>query len=1124
MLTSREVFFDIARRFARLPQSDALLAACDATGNISLRGLQGSSLAFLLAGLRERRGFVNVVLAENAETASYLFSDLSNVLPPESLLYFPSSYTGSFTASARQMEGVIQRMELIERQRDLEVGAVPGCLILTYLEAVAERFVSSAVFSTNAIELRVGEQHEMSKLLARIEELGFERTEFVYEPGKFALRGSILDIFSLSDTAPYRVDFLGDEIDSIRLFDVETQLSVEKVDVLMVVPEMPEGNFEAFLSLFDILPPSATLWSYDLLADLQRYAALRESADENLLPQLTDEATLRNDLQRFTLIEQGVQTLGVEPLSIAYRTTPQPTFRKNFSLLSEAIAEESAAGRHTLIFAEQQSQIERMEAVFDDLHLPRAAYRMVHLPLHAGFKDADLGLCIYTDHQIFDRYHRSTLRKRRLPRRDALRAVDLQSLEIGDYVVHVDHGVGYFEGLIRMEENGVMREFVRVTYRDKDTLFVSIHNLHRLSKYRGKDGVAPTVHKLGSGVWSRAKQRVKGQVKDIARDLIKLYAQRREQKGFAFSPDSYLQEELESSFIYQDTPDQLKATEDVKRDMESAVPMDRLVCGDVGFGKTEVAVRAAFKAVADSKQVAMLVPTTILALQHYKTFSSRLRDFPCRVEYISRLKTRKQQDEILLELASGKVDMIIGTHALLRDSVRFKDLGLLIVDEEQKFGVAAKERLKRLRLNVDTLTLSATPIPRTLQFSLMGARDLSIISTPPPNRYPIHTEVCTFDEDKIREAIQQEISRGGQVFFVHNRVHNLPQIHQIIVSLLPEVRCIMAHGQMKPSEIEGAMLDFIAGDYDVLLCTSIIESGLDIPNANTIIINNGHMFGLSDLHQLRGRVGRTNRKAYCYILTPITEILTDEARRRLRAIEDFSDLGSGLNIAMQDLDIRGAGNLLGAEQSGFIVDLGYETYLRILDEAMYELKMGEFSDLFQEEALAQWHLRSNDCQVETDLDISLPEEFVQNPTERIRLYREIDQIRDAEQLSHYVAALRDRFGELPAQAAALVEIPPLKWLAAEIGVEKLTLKRRKLRLQFLTPIDSPFYASELFGVIVRNVQRGGSRFMMRQSEHSLRLEVHDVSGVQEALRVMKELKRSSEDSDSKVSHGVSAGH
>ncbi len=1091
-------------RYASLAQSRRLVSLHEAGKPVHVKGLVGSAADLLQAAIHEQSATTSLILAESDEDAAYAFSDLQGLYGPEALVYFPSSF-GSAVAKGRMPERTIQRLELVGRQAAL-AGGQERCIIISSLAAVGERFVSAARYASSSMPLEVGQEIPPEQLAEQFEALGFAQVEFVYEPGQYARRGSIVDVFSYADALPYRIDFLGDSIDSIRQFDVETQLSTSRVESMMVVSAASECAPDEMQHLLAMLPPETFVWGTDLGAGLERYADWRAKMPDSQHPLLLEAEELRALLQGFALLEQGISTLHAGAETVQYSTTPQPVFKKNFNLLAAAISSNAAAGTETLLLADQRSQLWRLESIFNDLHLPVNAYQLVQYALRAGFTDSDLGVSIFTDHQLFDRFHKFTLRKQ-LPRRDALSVNKMQALKPGDYVVHVDHGIGIFEGLVRREENGTTQEYVCLSYRDKDTLLVRIHNLHRLSKYRGKEGEPPVVHKLGSGVWARMKQRAKGKMKDIARELILLYARRRTEEGFAFSPDSYLQEALEASFIYQDTPDQIAATQAVKQDMERPIPMDRLVCGDVGFGKTEIAVRAAFKATADSKQVAVLVPTTVLALQHYKTFSSRLAEMPCRVELLSRMRSAKEQRAILDGLREGRVDIVIGTHALLRSAVDFHDLGLLIVDEEQKFGVAAKDKLKQLRASVDTLTLTATPIPRTLQFSLMGARDLSIISTPPPNRYPIHTEVCHFDRGRIAEAIHYEVNRGGQIFFIHNVVQSLPMMHQMLCEIVPDLRIAVAHGQMRPTELEQVMLDFMAGDYDVLLCTAIVESGLDIPNANTIIINDGHRFGLSDLHQLRGRVGRTNQKAYCYVLIPYTEELTAEARRRLKALEEFSELGSGMNIAMQDLDIRGAGNLLGAEQSGFIVDLGFETYHRILDEAMHELKLDEFKGLFPQDQEGMSYVQPADCIVESDLDISLPEDFVQSPAERLRLYREIDSLHSEEELTRYVKALRDRFGELPEQAKALVEIPPLKWHAAELGVEKVLLRRGQLTLQFVRPINSPFYQSELFGRILGNVKQQVNQCQLRQSENALRLEVRNVPTVSAAIEAMQMLAR-----------------
>ncbi|PIE84424.1 MAG: transcription-repair coupling factor [Bacteroidia bacterium] len=1095
-------FLELARGAVRGPGGQTL-AGCRSKGDSArLRGLSGSFVALLLAGLQQDGEGVQVAICEGQEAAAYLYSDLSAALGEAQLLYFPSSYPEGPGQGSPSAEAQVQRNELVGRQEEL--GDAAGRLIVvTWLEAVGERIVSRESYTASILSIKVGERLQPNTLEELLADMGFTREDFVFRPGQYARRGSIVDIFSFEDNEPYRFDFLDDEVDSIRRFSVDTQLSTGSMDACRIIPLFTNAPTGGQQSILELLTDNATVWTEDWAPSLERYADQTKGLSNELAECFLRPEELAAAVGQHTRFELGLGE-GEQGATVSFRTQPQPNFARNFPSLVESLNREHQMGHRTYIFAEQESQRRRLRAIFDELGLERDCYRLVSLPLHEGFSDADSGVNVYTDHQLFDRYHRYKLRKA-LPKRDAFTLNELQALHPGDYVVHVDHGVGRFEGFIREGAGGTSGEYVCLSYRDGDTLMVSIHNLHRLSKYRASDDEPPTIHKLGSGVWSRMKERVKREVKERARELIRLYAARRVEKGFAFSPDSYLQEQLEASFIFEDTPDQLLATRAVKQDMEADIPMDRLVCGDVGFGKTEIAVRAAFKAATDGKQVCVLVPTTVLALQHYKTFGQRLADFPVRVELLSRLRSAREQREVKQALAEGKVDILIGTHAILGKTVRFKDLGLLIVDEEQKFGVAAKEKLKQLRVNVDTLTLTATPIPRTLQFSLMGARDMSIINTPPPNRYPIATEVMMFDRARLTEAITRELDRGGQVFFVHNWVQNLGQIRQIVEEMVPGIRVGVAHGQMKPTEIEQAMLAFMDGEYDLLLSTSIVESGLDIPNANTMIVNNGHRFGLSDLHQLRGRVGRTNRKAYCYIVVPTTEPLTDAARRRLKALEDYSDLGSGMSIAMQDLDIRGAGNLLGAEQSGFIVDMGIETYQRILDEAMSELKLTEFPDLFEDSGAADGMGWGKDCTVETDLDISLPDEYVENATERMRLYREIDRLGTAQELEQYRLGLRDRFGPLPPQAEALMGIPPMKWLAASLGVEKLVMRGGALQLQFITPVSSPYYQGEIFGRILRNIQADTQRFRLRQLAERLRLDVRGVESVEVAMGVLTQL-------------------
>ena len=815
-------------------------------------------------------------------------------------------------------------------------------------------------------------------------------------------------------------------------------------------------------------------------------------------------------VQNFAVVEFGIKQQIKSSIVVDFNTSPQPSFSKNFELLGENLVENAEKGYNTYILAPNPTQHQRLENIFESVN-QQATFTPVELSLHEGFIDHDLKICLYTDHQIFERYHKFKL-KHELSKTNSLSLQELMSLQVGDYVVHIDHGIGTFGGLVKTNVNGKVQEAVRLNYKDNDTLLVSIHNLHRISKYRGKDADAPKVYKLGSGAWQRLKQNTKKKVKDIAKELIALYAKRKAEKGFSFSPDTYMQEELEASFIYEDTPDQEKATVAVKEDMHSEIPMDRLVCGDVGFGKTEVAVRAAFKAVADSKQVAILVPTTILALQHFQTFKQRLSNFPCTIDYISRMKSAKQQKETQARLAEGKIDILIGTHAILGNNIKFKDLGLMVIDEEQKFGVAAKEKLKRIRINVDTLTLTATPIPRTLQFSLMGARDLSIINTPPPNRHPIATELHTFNTAIIKEAIEYEVSRGGQVFFVHNRVQNIAEVQQMLLKICPNVTSVVAHGQMEPAKLEKTMLDFICGDYDVLISTTIIESGLDISNANTIIVNNAQMFGLSDLHQLRGRVGRSNKKAFCYLLAPPLESLTNEARRRLKALEEFSELGSGFSIAMQDLDIRGAGNMLGAEQSGFINEIGFETYHKILDEAIQELKHEEFSDLFADEAKdlkSGWDSSGNDCHIETDMELLLPDSYISSIPERMRLYREIDLISSPEELEKFKQKLKDRFGTLPPQVDELLNVVRLKWKAISLGIEKVVLKNGMLIAYFISNQVSPFYRSEVFSEIIKAIQTNQNIFQLKETNERLSLIAKNIKNVDKAIEVLQHLSPSS---------------
>ncbi|MEY4594944.1 MAG: Transcription-repair-coupling factor [Bacteroidota bacterium] len=1046
------------------------------------------------------------------ESASYFLNDLENLLGENQVLFFPATYKKPFDLAETDKGNILLRAEVLSK-----VSRGTKQPIVTFPEALAERVINRKGLSQHSIELRKGEKITTDFINEFLLHHGFENVDFVAQAGEFTVRGGIVDIFSFANELPYRIEFFGDEVESIRTFDPESQLSVTAMNHVSILPDvqtqLPE---EARSSFLEFVPSNSLIWSKDLPSSLQTIEnGLKLSAEEvdshktyaasELTRVFLSIEELSNQLDRFSSIEFGNRYHFTSfERDFSFNSSPQPSFNKNFELLIKDLQKNAASRIKNILLADSPRQVERLYSIFEDLEKKHPGTHHVEftslcLSLHEGFIDRDTELACYTDHQIFDRYHRFRLRKN-YSRSEALTIKEIYSLKPGDFVTHIDHGIGRFAGLETIQVNGKPQEAVRLVYKDNDILYVSIHSLHRIARYSGKDGTAPSLHKLGSTAWTTLKSKTKRRVKDIAKELIALYAKRKATKGFAFAPDTYLQTELEASFIYEDTPDQLKATKDVKRDMERGFPMDRLVCGDVGFGKTEIAIRAACKAIADGKQVAVLVPTTILALQHYKTFKERMKELPCTIDYINRFKSAQKQKETLAALANGKVDIIIGTHRLISKDVKFKDLGLMIIDEEQKFGVAAKERLKALRVQVDTLTLTATPIPRTLQFSLMGARDLSIINTPPPNRYPVSTELHVFGEKIIRDAIDFELSRGGQVFFVHNRVSDIHEMADMIRSLLPEVRVAVGHGQMDGDKLEEIMLGFIEGEYDILVSTTIIESGLDIPNANTIIINQAQNFGLSDLHQMRGRVGRSNKKAFCYLLTPPTTVLTAEARQRLKAIEEFSDLGSGFNIAMRDLDIRGAGNLLGGEQSGFITEIGYEMYQKILDEALQELKENEFADLYKEE-LAEKRKYVSDCQIDTDLEILLPSDYVNSVTERLILYRDLDNIQDEEKLVAFEDQLRDRFGPLPQPAVELMNTIRLRWLAEQLGFEKIVLKNKKFVGYFVSNPASHFYQSEMFSSILKYVQSNAQLCKMRQDREKLSITVSPVASV-EAMNTM----------------------
>ncbi len=1104
----------ISKKYTELSAFKKIVASFELskqTNKIYVTGLLGSSTAILLSEIYKKLNKTLVIVISDFEEAAYFYSDMSNLLPAEEVLMYPSSYKRTFIYGNIDNSSVLVRSEVLSKLLD----ETKKYFIVTHAEAIQEKVVVKNVFESNILNLSKGESTSVGFIIDLLNEYGFERTDFVYEPGQYSNRGSIIDVFSFSNEFPYRIDFFGDDVDSIRTFNPETQISIKQHDKISIIPDIKTKlNTEVHESFFKYLPSDSLVIAKDInytiekinyLIDTARKKEIELEEEINFSHIETDKDILEN-LQNFQLIELGNKKFFNESLEISFDTTLQPAFKKNFDLLSENLFANQTAGYKNCIVSESPNQFERLRSIFSSIN-SEVKFIPVLSNIHQGFIDHDLKICCFTDHEIFERYHKYKTRTS-FSKKDSLSIKELTDLHQGDYVVHIDHGIGIFGGLQKISLQGKEQEAIRLVYKDNDILFVSIHSLHRISKFKGKDSDEPTIHKLGSGAWQKLKQNAKKKIKDIAKDLIVLYAQRKQKEGFQFSPDTYMQEELEASFIYEDTPDQIKSTAAVKLDMESAIPMDRLVCGDVGFGKTEIAIRAAFKAVADNKQVAILVPTTILALQHYNTFADRLRQFPCKVDYISRFKKASEQKEVLKNVKEGKIDILIGTHRILGKDLEFKDLGLFIIDEEQKFGVAAKEKLRQIKVDVDTLTLTATPIPRTLQFSLMGARDLSVINTPPPNRHPIVTELHTFNEEIIKEAIQFEVNRGGQVFFINNRVQNIEDIAMLVRKLCPTLRVIIAHGQMDGDKLEKVMLDFIDGAFDVLVATSIIESGLDIPNANTIIINNAHHFGLSDLHQLRGRVGRSNKKAFCYLLAPPTNIISTEAKRRLRAIEEYSDLGSGFNIALQDLDIRGAGNLLGGEQSGFIADIGIETYQRILDEAIQELKDNEFRGVFEAEETEKSKddkVYVKECNIETDFEILLPDEYISNISERINLYRELDNIKDEVELQRFEQNMTDRFGELPKQAIDLLNVVRLRWLALKIGFEKLVIKNEQMVAYFISNQESTYYQSPTFSGVLNYLQKNQHKCKMKETKEKLMFLFSDVKNIDIANRKIAEI-------------------
>ena len=1079
-----------------------------------LKGLTGSSVAVYSAAAVRKTGGVHIFICEDKDAAAYMLNDFYALLGGDAVMFFPAGYKRSVQFGQEDASGIVQRTAALNAIRGHGGGLLVIC---TYPEALAEKVVDAAELKKQTVELGRGEKVAMEFLSETLAEYGFTRVDFVHEPGQYSMRGGILDVFSYAENKPYRIDFFGDEIESIRRFDIASQLSTDKLEKVEIVPNLKQAvNRGKSVSLAEFAGPEAVYWADDLEFALRRVDDIRKKmlADAEEPREVDGKVTSRKQLIENMkgagmLIRRGIPAEVTVNAAIEFNTTPQPPFNKQYAMLADDIATHDAEGFTTYILSENRAQIERLSNIFSSEGFPKVRFESLQATLHEGFIDNGLKLCLYTEHQIFERYHRYSLRGE-IDRSQAMTVAELNELKPGDFVVHIDHGVGRFGGLVRTTENGKQHEAIKLEYRDGDVLLVNVHSLHRIARYKDKDSDAPPrVYKLGSGVWQRIKTATKNAVKDIARQLIKLYAERKAGGGFAFSPDGYLQNELEASFPYEETVDQQEAVRLVKQDMEAHQPMDRLICGDVGFGKTEVAVRAAFKAVNDSKQVAILVPTTILSLQHYRTFSERMRDFPVRIENLSRVRTSKEVRQITEDLAAGKVDILVGTHKILGKDIKFKDLGLLIIDEEQKFGVSAKEKLRQMSVSVDTLTMTATPIPRTLQFSLMGARDLSVIATPPANRQPIITESHVFDEEIIREAVELELSRHGQVFFVHNRVEDIERIADMVRSLAPKARVMVGHGQMPAVKLEKLIMDFIYGEYDVLVATTIIENGIDIPNANTIIINNAQNFGLSDLHQLRGRVGRSDRKSYCYLLSPPDELLTGDARRRLRAIEEFSDLGAGFNIAMQDLDIRGAGNLLGAEQSGFIADMGFETYQKILSEAVAELRaegVKEAEGLIEDEKQEEVSYLT-DAHIETDLEALLPDDYIGQSAEKIRLYRELDDIRDEENLKKFRERLTDRFGALPPQAEALLDVVRLRWLAVSLGFEWVKVKNGLMLLRFVSDTDSPYYKSGTFMNILKYVTQKTSKFVLKQNNNKLSITVREISGIRQAWQTLDGIRR-----------------
>ena len=1145
---------DIKQLYAKAPGTVALckLLQENRGSNIFLQGQQASATPLLFAAVTTEIKQTFLFVLQDADEAGYFYHDLTQVMGMQNVLFFPSSFKRSVKYGQRDSANEILRTEVLARvsARDNQVNE--SLLIISYPEALSELVVSKQHLDERRLSLKTGQQQiDITDIAHKLREYGFQEVDYVYEPGQYSVRGSILDVYSFSCENPFRIDFFGREIDTIRTFEVQDQLSKDKLNEIEIVPELATLTTER-VSFLNFLPSNSVMvykdFAYirDVIAHVydegyskqaitEQLEGATEIEQKQIINELNKEKTLLSPSQfaqqaaTFRTIEFGIHAGKTSSSAlqketkydiIKFKITPQPLFHKNFDLLVDSLDDYILQGYKLYILADSDKQNQRLKDIFADMDSQKAksiVFEPVNKTLHEGFADDDLKCCFFTDHQIFDRYHKYNLKSDGARAgKMALTMKELQEMEPGDFIVHVDFGIGKFGGLVRVPAGNSYQEMIRIIYQHNDKVDVSIHSLYKISKYRRSDtGEPPRLSTLGTGAWDRLKEKTKKRIKDIARDLIKLYAQRRHERGHAFSGDSYLQHELEASFLYEDTPDQSKATQDVKADMESQRPMDRLVCGDVGFGKTEVAVRAAFKSACDSKQVAVLVPTTVLAYQHYQTFKNRLKGMPVRVDYLSRARTAKQTKQVLTDLEDGKIDILIGTHKLLGKAVKWHDLGLLIIDEEQKFGVSTKEKLRKLKTNVDTLTMSATPIPRTLQFSLMGARDMSIIRTPPPNRYPIHTELATFSHEVIADAINFEMSRNGQVYFVHDRINGLQEIANLIHKYVPDCRIAIGHGQMPPEELEKVLMGFMNYDYDVLLSTTIVENGIDISNANTMIINDAHRFGLSDLHQMRGRVGRSNRKAFCYLLAPPKSSLTPEARRRLEALENFSELGSGFNLAMQDLDIRGAGNLLGAEQSGFMEDLGYETYQKILNQAVTELKNDEFQDIYAEQ-MAQGNDISGeefveDCAIESDLEMYFPDNYVPGSSERMLLYRELDNINDDNDLEAYRQRLIDRFGEIPHEGLELMQVVPLRRLGKRLGCEKISLKQGKMNMQFVANPESAYYQSRTFSAVINYVGNHPRRCDFKQVGTRRLLTISEIPTVEAAVSVLREMLKASTD-------------